>query len=435
MLENIKTMILDFQETTLEIGIPRQLEIKVVPKKATICVGVRRSGKSTYMYQVIQRILSQGVSHENILYINFFDDRLHTFQHGHLNIILEAYFSLFPQKKGTEKIYCFFDEIQLVEQWESFIDRLMRTELCEVFLTGSSANMLSKELATQMRGRSLSWEIFPFSFLEFLSWKKIDFQHNSQALSAKKKLMIRKAFEEYWEYGGFPEVLGLEKPLRIKIHQEYFNTLLFRDLIERHDISHPKALLDLAYWLIDNISSSYSINSLMGYLKSLGHKITKSSISEYLAWFEDAYFFFTVRLHDASLARSHANPKKIYCIDHALVPSIASGILLNRGKLLENIVFNALRRRFQKINYYRTKHSREVDFIVQLENHSWQLIQVCESLVDPKTKAREITALQEAMKELHSATAILITREEEGEEVDDDGRKIAVMPAWRFVLT
>ena len=152
MIETIKSIILDFQESRRETGVPRRLSVETVQGKATVCIGVRRSGKSTYMFQVIQRLLDSGVSRQNILYLNFFDDRLHSLRHDSLSVITEAYYSLFPDKKNAETVYCFFDEIQTVDGWESFIDRLMRTEQCEVYLTGSSARMLSKEIATQMRG-------------------------------------------------------------------------------------------------------------------------------------------------------------------------------------------------------------------------------------------------------------------------------------------
>lgn len=194
-------------------------------------------------------------------------------------------------------------------------------------------------------------------------------------LATKKQLLVRKGFDEYWDHGDFPEVAGIDKAIHIKIHQEYFSAILFRDLIERHDISHPKALVDLAHWLANNVASLYSINNLTGYLKSLGHKLPKSSVSEYLNWFEDAYFFFTVRLFDASLARANANPKKIYCIDHALVVSIASGILISAGHQLENLVFIALRRIYPKIYYYKTRNGREIDFIIKRHDRSLLLIQ------------------------------------------------------------
>ncbi|MGB3976200.1 MAG: ATP-binding protein [bacterium] len=245
--------------------------------------------------------------------------------------------------------------------------------------------------------------------------------------------MIKKAFEEYWNSGGFPEVAGLDRNIRIRIHQEYFHTILFRDLVERHDISHPKALTDLAHWLVDNTASLYSINSLTGYLKSLGHKAPKSAVSDYLEWFEDAYFLFMVHIFDSSVARRNTNPKKIYCIDHALVTSVSSRILINSGHLLENLVFAALRRLHQKIYYYRTRTGREVDFIVPLLGWSKILVQVCESLAEPQTRKREIAALSEAMAEQSQKTGTIVTRNEDG-RIEVSSGVIEVMPAWRFLL-
>ncbi len=430
MIETLKSIILDFQELELNTGVPRHLKIRVLPDKATVCIGVRRSGKSTYLFQLIRHLLDKGVPRENILYLNFFDDRLHNLGQEGLGSITEAYYSLYPEKKNTETVYCFFDEIQVATGWEPFVDRLMRTEKCEVYITGSSARMLSREIATQMRGRALSWELFPFSFREFLDYKQIGC---ASPMSTKKRFLVQKAFEEYWKTGGFPEVVGLDRHLRIKIHQEYFHAVLFRDLVERHDISHPKAVMDLAHRLMGNTASLYSVNSLTGYLKSLGHKAPKSAVSEYLEWFEDAYFLFTVRIFDASLARSKTNPKKIYCVDHAMVTSVASGILVNTGHLLENLVFTALRRVTSDIWYCRTKDGLEVDFLAQLPDRSRMLVQVCQSLAEPQTKKRELAALTKAMAEYGVKSGTVVTQNEE-QQIKVDTGKIEVVPAWRFLL-
>jgi hypothetical protein len=430
MIETIKTIILDFQDISLQTGVPRRLGIETVSGKATVIIGVRRSGKSTYLFQIIQGLLDSGVQRENILYVNFFDDRLHGLKQDNIGLIADAYYSLYPEKKGSETVYCFFDEIQTLTGWEPFVDRLMRTEKCEVFVTGSSAHMLSKEIATQMRGRALSWELFPFSFREYLDSKGTK---NKGPLSTKDQLLVRKGFDEYWETGGFPEVTSLSKNVRIKIHQEYFHTILFRDLVERHDVSHPKAITDLAYRLVDNTSSLYSVNNLTGYLKSLGHKVPKSAVSEYLEWFEDAFFLFTVRIFDSSLARSNTNPKKIYCIDHSLVTSVSSGILVNSGHLLENLVFTGLKRTFSDVYYYKTKSGREVDFAVRKKDGSRMLVQVSESLAEPQVKKREIAALTDAMAELSLRSSIIVTRNDSGKmEIED--KTIDILPAWRFLL-
>jgi predicted AAA+ superfamily ATPase len=430
MNDILKEIILDFQELELPTGVLRKIDVTPVDGKATVCIGVRRSGKSTFMFQLMKRLLDSGTPRQNILYLNFFDDRLHNLQHETLGVILEVYFSIYPEKKSTETVYCFFDEIQVIPGWEQFIDRMMRTEKCEIYITGSSAQMLSREIATQMRGRAISWEMFPFSFQEFLDFKGLE---NPTLLSTRNRLSIQNAFEEYWLSGGFPEVTGLSRMLQIKIHQEYFNAMLFRDLVERHDISHPKAIKDLAHWLADNTASLYSINNLTGYLKSLGHKVQKNTVSDYLEWLEDAYVFFTVRIFDASLARSNSNPKKIYCIDHALVTSISSGILVNSGHLLENLVFIALRRITQNIWYYKTKAGREVDFIVQKQDHSRMLVQVCESLAESQTRKREITALTEAMAELKLTEGVIVTRRDE-EQIQVKSGTIQIVAAWRFLL-
>jgi hypothetical protein len=204
-------------------------------------------------------------------------------------------------------------------------------------------------------------------------------------------------------------------------------------LVERHDIPHPKAVSDLGHWLVDNTASLYSVNNLTGYLKSLGHKVPKSAVSDYLAWFGDAYFLFTVRIFDASLARSNTNPKKIYCVDHALVNSVSSGILLNFGHLLENLVFTALRRHHSEICYYKTKTGREVDFIIPGRDRSRMLVQVCETLVEAQTRKRETSALGEAMAELGQKTGTIVTKNED-ERIAIEGGIIEVVPIWRFLL-
>ena len=430
MPDPLRDIILDFREAVLPTGVPRRVDVTPVPGKATVCIGPRRAGKSTFLFQQVQKLLDRGVPRDNVLYVNFFDDRLRHLLHEGPGSVADAYFSLHPEKKNTEKIYCFFDEIQVVPGWEPFVDRLMRTETCEVYVTGASARMLSREIATQMRGRALSWEIFPFSFREFLDFEGLD---AGGPLSTRRRLLVRQAFEKYWERGGFPEVAGLNRALRIRIHQEYWGAMLFRDLVERHDVAHPRAVADLAHRLVDNTASLYSINRLTAYLQSLGHRAPKPAVSDYVAWFEDAFFLFTVPVFDASLARAKTNPKKIYCVDHALVRSVGSGILVNSGHLLENLVFTALRRSSPKIAYFKGPNGREVDFVAVRPDGSRVLVQVCESLAEPRTRKREVTALAQAMAELGARTGTVVTRDEE-ERIAVDPGSIEVVPAWRFLL-
>ncbi len=430
MIELLKEMILDAQAGSLYVGTPRHIKPAYVKNKATIIIGVRRSGKSTLLSQIADNWLSEGVLRENILYINFFDDRLSKLQTLGPDIVMQSYYSLYPHKKTQETTYCFFDEIQIIPGWEAFIDRILRTENVVVYISGSSAQMLSKEIATQMRGRALSWELFPFSFKEFTDHLNIE---RNLPLNTQQRLFIENAFQNYWDCGGFPEVSGLEKSLRIKVHQEYFESIVFRDLIERYDISHPRALVDLAKHMLENIASMYTVNSMTGFLKSLGYSVPKSSVSEYLKWFEDAYFLFTVRLYDASFRRSNANPKKIYCVDHALIRSVSSGILTNSGHILENIIFMAIRRLTSDIFYYKTKSNMEVDFVFKNTEGKLILMQVCESLINPKTRQREINALEAAMAELKVTYGFIITRNDSESLVIESGT-IEILPVWKALL-
>lgn len=244
---------------------------------------------------------------------------------------------------------------------------------------------------------------------------------------------MQNSFDEYWEKGGFPEVRNVSKRVRRMIHQEYFKTIIHRDVIERYDTIHPQAVVELSYRLINNVRSRYSINRLTEFLKSLNYKISKTFISQCLVWFEDAYFMFSVMLFDSSLSRQKVNPKKIYCIDHALVPSVASGIMINSGHLLENLVFCHLRRQSTLIYFYRTSRGREVDFIWIDQDSQRHLVQTCESFSADTTRKREIRALQEAMAEQDLAHATIVTRNET-ESIIQDGCSIDVIPAWKFLL-
>ena len=430
MINIIKNNILDFQNQTLDPGTSRHLKIETIKRKATVCIGARRSGKSTYLLQIIKRLLETGVSKENILGINFFDERLHNLKSQDLGIITDAYYSLYPDKKDRETIYIFFDEIQVIANWEYYIERILRTENCEIYITGSSANMLSKEIATQMRGRSLAWELFPFSFKEFLDHNGIEY---NSPLTTHQKIILQNSFDKYWLTGGYPEVIHTSEVQRVKIHQGYYNAMIYRDLIERYQISNPQLVTDLAHKLIDNVSSLYSVNKLTDYLKAIGHKVSKQTVSQCIEWFEDAYFLFPVGIFDASVTKRKVNPHKIYCIDHSLIKSITANILINSGHLLENLVYIFLRRLQSEIYYYKTKNGREVDFLLPAAQSGKVILQVSETLLDPLTKKREVSALDLAMKELKQSKSIIVTRKEE-ETIKTDNGTISVIPAWKFLL-
>ena len=425
----LQQIILDFQEQNLETGVQRHMKYEVVPNKAFICIGVRRCGKSTLIYQIIEKLLQKHKNIENILYLNFFDDRLWALKNGDIGAVIEAYYALYPKKKGAEKIYCFFDEIQEVQNWESFIDRLIRTENCEVYLSGSSSKMLSKEISTQMRGRSLAWELFPFSFKEFLDAGQIEYQK----ITTRNRLIIQNAYGDFFKNGGFPEALSATDQIRIMLLQEYYKAILHRDIIERFDTLHPKAVIDAGYRLMSSVSSLYSTNKITDYLKSLGHKVSKSFVGQCFDWFEDAYFLFSIKRYSASINKQNTNPRKVYCIDHGMVQAVTPMITENRGRLLENIVFIHLRRQGCEVYYYRTNNGREVDFIWLDRERKKHFAQVCWTMKDHKTRQREISSLLIAMEEQQAESAIIVTHDE-NEILQEGNRKIEILPAWKFLL-
>jgi uncharacterized protein len=437
VIEDLKQIILDFHEElnspSVDSEVHRELALQVLERKATIVIGVRRCGKSTYLRQRARALLAKGVATSNLVFINFFDDRLSALKQQGLGVVLDAYFSMFPEKKGSEKVYWFFDEIQNVPHWENFVDRVLRTETCEVYISGSSANLLSREIATTMRGRSLSWEMFPLSFREFLRAKGTEFV--TLQFTTKQSLLHAQAFRLFWQVGGFPEVLDASPALRVRIHQEYLQALLFRDIIERHDVAHPRALIDLVHRLLGSTGSLYSLNRLVNYLHELGHKVPKMVVAEYLRHLEDAYFLVSVRLFDRSLSRSNANPKKIYCIDHAWIRSVSSSYSKDEGHLLESLVFVALRRTNHTVHYYRTKRGTEVDFHAAPESNPERplLIQVAENLNKPETRAREVAALELAMAETHQTEAWIVTMDESS-VLESAAGTIRIVPCWKFLL-
>jgi hypothetical protein len=426
MIECLKRIIHEYQNLEPPGGLlPRRVAIGSLPGKVSVVTGVRGSGKTTLLRQRIRQLIEGGVPRESILYLDLADDRLYWLRHENPDLILEAYFELHPQKGGSETVHCFLDEVQALPHWPLYIDRLLRTEKCEITVSGSLLPAPEEDTASPLSGRIVSWEIFPLSFRELLDGKDIECD---SPLSTKQRLSIQRAFKEYWQVGGFPGANGLDQLQRIEVHQANWNTIL-ASIIGHHNISHPRAVTDLAHWLVDNTGSFYAVSHLTDYLKSLGHRVRKSSVVDWLVAFEDAGLLFNVNIFASSSTRISANPRKVYCIDHALAVSISSGILTNRDSLLENMVFTALRRVKPEIFYHKTKTGREVDLVALLPSAPGQertilLVQVCASLADPRVKQSEVRSLSEAMVELAVAE----------ETIPVGFGTIRVVPVWRFLL-
>lgn len=410
--EKFREILSEYLEEVDTPTTPREAQPQVIPKKASVITGVRRCGKSILAEQMRIRL---GVIKNHTIKVNFSDERLSSIESLHLGKMLEAFYSLVDFEPTPENpLFFILDEIQLVPKWELFVDRLLRSATYRVVITGSSSHLLSQEIATQMRGRSVRWELFPFSFREYLRAKNF----TSKLQTAKIKTQKSSLLDHYLVEGGFPETVDKERTFQIQILQEYYNSIIFKDVIERHKISHQLAAKNILNLLLNQVGSLFTLNKLFERIKCLGFHIHKSFVSEVLTALEDAYAIFTLPIFSESVHKQQVNPKKIYCIDTGLVCSIQSGFSKNIGRLMENIVFLHIRRYEPQIWYYKTKSGREVDFIFRGSEGELNLVQVCADLSDPETREREIAALREASKEQPDSKCFLITREVNQSKID-----------------
>ncbi|NLB26052.1 MAG: ATP-binding protein [Bacteroidales bacterium] len=358
--------------TKMGTGLLRNIEVfGGLSSHAFIVTGIRRCGKSTLLQQI------NNVLTEPSVYINFEDPRLAGFDLSDFNRLHEI-----AEEKAVTTY--FFDEIQLVDKWENFV-RFRLDEGYRIFITGSNATMLSKELGTKLTGRHISKELFPFSYNEFLKFT------NRQKGEESSQL--------YLFGGGFPEYL---KTSFSEILMQSFNDIIIRDIALRYNIKNITILQQLAVWLVSNSGKLFTGNSL----KKLFHIGSSSSIMEYLSFFADAYLFFYVPRFSYSLKVQMVNPRKVYCIDNGFIKTNSVSFSDDYGRLLENMVFLHLRRRSKEIFYFSEKH--ECDFVVFNKSKPQEIYQVCGEL-NPDNLDRELNGLKEAADFFNKNQGYIIT--------------------------
>lgn len=432
MKEALKELILEFHRTDLPAVIHRSVEIPVLPqevKKAFVFIGMRRVGKTFLMYQDMHDRMARGLEKEKFLYLNFEDDRLSGFKLEDFQTILDVYYQLYPNLAHAEDLCFYFDEIQNIPEWEKFIRRLLDKEKMALFITGSSAKLLSKEIATNLRGRCLETEVFPLSLSEYLAYQGVI---ETQSITSKERAIIRHHSENYLRRGGFPETLELSDSLRIQIIQSYVNSAVFRDVIERHQLKKPNIVKLFLIHCLQNIASLLSVTKVYRTFKSRGEELSRSDLYEYLHHFEDAYLICTVPIFDFSTRTRQVNPSKIYCMDAGIINGYSVKPEMEFSSCLENSVYIQLRRmRFESVFYYKTTQGKEVDFIAQYPNGNIELYQVSLDLSDEKTKHREVSALVEAAAELKVRQAFIITSDT-NETLEFDTVTIHVLPYWQW---
>ncbi|MEI7594628.1 MAG: ATP-binding protein [Bacteroidota bacterium] len=369
--------------------------INIESSHIEVVSGVRRCGKSTLLKQVMKKY------NKNIAYFNFEDPRIFDFEIGDFQKLDEII--------GKGKSAYFFDEIQNVIGWEVFVRQLHeRGE--KVFITGSNASLLSKELGTRLTGRYLRHELFPFSYSEYLTYKKLADSKSS--------------FDSYIENGGFPEFL---KDKKTEILQNLLKDIVLRDIAIRYSIKGTRVLMDLTLFLLSNIGKETTYNSLRKAF-SIG---SANSVSDYLSWFEDAYLLFFLPRFSWSAKSIAINPRKVYAIDNGFVNANSLSFTKDKGRLLENLVYLFLRQKYENLYYF--KDNGECDFVVFEKTKCLMLIQVCEE-VHSENKDREVNGVLDAMKFFKLREGFILTKDQK-DDLIIDGLTVKIIPAREWMIS
>lgn len=423
MKEIFKKLIKDFILRDIVIK-ERDYSIPTDTQKIVSLVGIRRCGKTYLLYQVINQ-LRKSINRENIVYVNFEDDRLAGLKLSELDSLMEGYYELYPQKR-KEKVYLFLDEVQEVDGWEKYVRRIYDTLNINIFITGSSSKFMSKEIATSLRGRTISYEIFPLSFKEFLNFKGIEID----LYSTESCSYIKNAFYLYISFGGFPEiVLEENEDVKRRILSDYTSLIIYKDIADRYKLTNLNLLNFIVRYSFKNPATLLSYSKLYNTLKSMAYKLSKETLINYFGYLEDIFALFLVPVYRWSIKEQMRNPKKMFIIDNGFKTIHSLDIETDYSKLYENIVFTHLRRKYSEIFYLL--EDKEIDFYVPEKK---LLINVCYDLSSKETLERELNSLKYGLKKLGLKEAIVLTNEEE-REVLVNGYKISIIPLWKWLIT
>ena len=388
--------------------------------------GPRRAGKSFVMRQMAKQLINKGHNPKDIMHVNLEDPRFTESGVLFLEKIFETYREyISPQNTPI----LFLDEIQEIEGFEKWVRMMHELSKAKIIISGSNARILSRELGTLLTGRHLDMEVFPLSFIEFLSFNNIALTDKMDLIG--KESEIKSALRKYIEYGSFPEVALSEQKKEILL--SYFEDVITKDLLRRFNIKKTQDLRAIAKHYLSNISALSTFKSIE---RSLDMSIT--SVKSYTGYLEQAYLLFPLKRFSFKVKEQEKSPRKIYAIDTGLCNAVGFRFSENDGRLAENVVFVALKRK-QNLNpdmelfYWKDVHHREVDFVIKDGLKVTNLIQVCWNVQDEKTKNRELRSLRKAMEELNVTNATVITGETEGEERLHDNT-VKLVPLWKWLL-
>ena len=410
--------------------IERDMKLPVNRKKIITVPGVRRCGKSTMMEIAVNDLVQSGVPKRNILWIGFDDERLVGMSSDELDTIIVSYMEMFPDVPIKEA-HMFFDEIQLIKGWEYFVLRVYKSYCKNIYICGSNATMLSKELGSVLRGYPLEYETYPLSFKEFCRFKGV----KTDAFLEQDRARLKNAFELYNQSSAFPEiVLARSQSEQLKLLHGYFDTMILRDLAEHYRIANIGVLRYFVKRIMSNLTKPTSVNAIYNDIRSQGLKVSKDDLYLWADYACYVFMFMRIPKYSRSLRKERRSLDKYYCIDNGLRAAVLMPQSNDNGKYLENTVFMQLNRNMlpsDKISYYQD--NSECDFVLQREDKVIRLIQVTWNIDDGQTVEREIKGLLEASSATGCDDMLIITDDEE-KTILRDGKRIIVVPAWKWLL-
>ena len=419
--DNIKYVIRQSVERKLPQSVSREIDLPVGTGKVVGLAGVRRAGKTFLFFHAMRLLLEKGVSHEQMLYLNFEDDRLQPIVEGDLDLVLRSFRELYPNSL-QEKVYLFLDEVQSAPGWELWARRLHDTENIEIFVTGSSSQLLARDLSTALRGRSITLEVFPLSFREFLAFRSIPVVE----ADADNESRLRAALVDYLEWGGFPEIVLADETLRPLILEEYTSLMLYRDIVERYGVRNEKLMRELLRHAFRNTASLLNVSKLHRDLASQGYQVSKNTLFEYLGYLEDAFLVFLLPIQEVSIRKQAHNPKKLHVIDTGLVSAFKTHPMRDMGHRLETTLFLHWRRRCKGLFYFAD--SVEIDLC---DGEGREFLNSCWDLANPETMERESRAMNFGANRWPAAKGQLVYHEYNPQVMSSISNSI---PAWKVLL-
>ena len=424
MKQEIKTIILESQERNFTSIKKRELDVPLEIPMIISLIGPRSSGKTYLLYDVYQRLVSKGIERQNIVYINFEDERL-DLNVSELDLILQSYLELYPNA-NLEECYFFFDEIQNIEGWEKFVRRMFDTVSKKIFITGSNAKLLSTEIATSLRGRTITYTVLPLSLKEYLSFKNIEISF----FNTQKKAKLLSHISEFIMNGGFPEVIDFDSETRLRVLQSYFNTMIYRDIIERYRISDALTLKFFIKKIFASVGKPLSINKIYNDIKSQGYKISNNTLYDYEDYCRTIFLTVAIPKFDFSEIKQAKSEKKTYSIDSGLLNAIEFSFSQNIGKQFENVVLLEFLKAEKEVFYYKDIY--ECDFILK-EQNTFKAIQVTYHMEKDETRERELKSLAVTCQKLGLTEGTIITFDQKEEFIYKE-ILIKVLPFYEMFL-